>query len=53
LILAYFIDIIIALTMWVIVIIIGLELWMIERALLVLFSTWETQHSHEVQKSNI
>jgi len=37
----------------VIVIVIGLEIWMIERALRVLLYIWETQHSHEVHRSNL
>jgi hypothetical protein len=53
LILAYFMDIIIDLILWVIMIVIGLEIWMIERALLISFFTWETQHSHGVKKNNL
>jgi hypothetical protein len=45
--------ILIALNLWVIMIVIGLDIWMIERTLRVLFSTWETQHSHGVQRSNL
>jgi hypothetical protein len=43
-------NIIIDLILWVIMIVIGLEIWMIERALLILFFIWETQHSHGVPK---